>query len=345
MSIITFTRTRKDNTRHEIIIDTLNNTISIDYGTNIIPVMRLTKNADFVIKLNKTSVSTCSIDMLTYALQNDVSVFDNIVFHIMRIDREITTGKKMSRAAFYNIYFDDENGIDDLVDFFNLASHSTRQLIIRDHMCDDHTAKMSGMISYSTSVECNRFCLARMHCNHAVCKHCFAYRQLGIYADQRKKLKRAHAIATRCEWSIADIPFIDYKMFPYFRLESFGDINNTIQVNNYNILADTLGKLYGIKTTLWTKNPGIIQKAINDGMQLSEYLTIGLSSLELNKPEIDKTKKYSFIRFLFTVYDENYISEHNININCGGRHCLSCLNCYELAANSNELILINEKLK
>ena len=337
-------RRHADGTFSEITIDTSNNTISVNCG-ELQPTMRLTKNADFVVKLNKTSVSTCSIDMLAYALQNDVSVFDHIAFHIMRIDREITTGEKMSRAAFYNTYFSDHNGVDDFVAFFNLVSNKTRQLIIRDHMCDDHTAKMSGMISYSTSVEENIYCRARMRCNCAVCKHCFAYRQLGIYADQRKKLKRAHAIATRCKWSIADIPYIDNAIYKYFRLECFGDINNTIQVNNYNVLADTLYKLYGIKTTLWTKNPGIIQNAINNGLQLSPYLTIGLSSLELNKPEIDKAKKYSFIKFLFTVYDENYISEHNVNINCGGLHCRSCLKCYELAANTNTLILINEKLK
>lgn len=324
---------------YTVIID--HSSIAVKTSTGLYPIMKLSRNKDYVIKFNRTTISTCNTEMLVYLIENDIDIIIEIINHISRI---AVSDKKISRAAFYNIYFSDENG-NNIVDFFNNASHETRRMIIRDHMCDGHTAKMAGMISYSTSVECNRFCLARMHCNCAVCKHCFAYRQLGIYADQRKKLKRAHAIATRCEWSIADIPYIDNAIYKYFRLESFGDINNTLQVNNYNILVDTLGKLYGIKTTLWSKNPGIIQNAINNGLQLSPYLTIGLSSLELNKPEIDKAKKYSFIRFLFTVYDENYISEHNVNINCGGRHCLSCLNCYEKAANTGTLILINEKLK
>lgn len=323
---------------YSIVID--HSSIAAKTSTGLYPIMKLSRNKDYVIKFNRTTISTCNSEMLIYLIENDIDIIIEIVNHISRI---AISDKKISRAAFYNIYMNDENG-NNIVEFFNNASHNTRQLIIRDHMCDDHTAKMSGMISYSTSVEENIFCIARMHCNHAVCKHCFAYRQLGIYADQRKKLKRAHAIATRCEWSIADIPFIDYREFPYFRLESFGDINNSLQVKNYNTLA-MVNAQNGIMTTLWTKNPGIIQNAINNGLQLSSYLTIGLSSLELNKPEVDKAKRYSFIRFLFTVYDENYISDHNVNINCGGRHCLSCLNCYELAASSNELILINEKLK
>lgn len=94
------------------------------------------------------------------------------------------------------------------------------------------------------------------------------------------------------------------------------------------------------------KNPGIIQAAINDGLQLANNLIIGLSSLYLNMPEIDKAKKYSFIRFLFTVYDDEYIKEHNIVINCGARHCLTCGICYKyLHEFKPGLQLINERKK
>ena len=37
-----------------------------------------------------------------------------------------------------------------------------------------------------------------------------------------------------------------------------------------------------------------------------------------------------------------YLKEHpEIKINCGKRHCLSCLNCYD----DNDIIYINELLK
>ena len=101
-----------------------------------------------------------------------------------------------------------------------------------------------------------------------------------------------------------------------------------------------------INFTIWTKNPGIIQACINDGLQLSNNLVIGLSNLYLNKPEIDKANKYSFIRFLFTVYDDDFIKAHDVVINCGAKHCLSCGICYKyLHEFKHGLQLINERKK
>lgn len=334
---------RKENAT--IAIDNANSVINAVTNTGLVVSFKLGKNQNAVIKLNKTTISTCNVEMLAYAIEHNESMFNMVYCYITRIvDRSSVIGYTFTKSQFYSEFFTGEK-VSDIVEFFNSASHSTRRLIVRDHMCDNHTAKMAGMISYSTLVENNPYCKARMSLEKAVCVHCFAYRQLAIYDDQRKKLTRAHLIATCCKWEIADIPFIDYKEFPYFRLESFGDLINTLQVNNYNTLAMVNGVCNGVMTTMWTKNPGIVQKAINDGMRLSNYLTIGLSSLELNTPELEKAKKYSFVKFLFTVYTPEFAREHNITINCGGLHCLSCLKCYELAANSDTLIIINEMLK
>lgn len=327
-------------TRHgkKIVVDTLHGTIEVVAPGNTSYVVKLIYNKDDVVRINKKSISTCNTEMLVYMLQHNNDVEKNVVAFITRTDD--TIGHKLSRSAFYAAF---NNDLDEFVAFFDQASHETRRAIIFDHCCTDHNAKMSSMISYSTFVGLNKFCQARRKKGCSVCAHCFAARQTKTYKDQASKLKRAHAIATMCEWAIEDIPIIpdNYK---YFRLESFGDINNVLQVRNYNTLANAL-MVQGVKVTLWSKNPGIIQAAINDSMQLSDNLIIGLSSLELNKPEIDKARKYSFIKFLFTVFTDEYIEQHNIDINCGGRHCLSCLNCYELARNANKLILINEKLK
>ena len=89
------------------------------------------------------------------------------------------------------------------------------------------------------------------------------------------KLIRIMAILTNIELSKSDIPIIDAAIYPYFRFESFGDIVNTIQVNNYNLIASVNN---GVNFTWWTKNPGIIQAAINNGMVLSNNIVIGLSS-------------------------------------------------------------------
>ena len=45
------------------------------------------------------------------------------------------------------------------------------------------------------------------------------------------------------------------------------------------------------------------------------------SSMFINKQvECD----YPFVDKIFTVYDKDYIKDNKININCGGRSCLSC---------------------
>ena len=318
-------------------------TISAITSTGLEYVFKLLHNKTYPLKINKTTISTCSTDMLVYLLENNGNAFIEVYTHITSGEcLKDSIGYKVTKPEFYNMFNDN---LDNLVTFFNNACHETRQIIIYDHCCTRHTAKMSGMISYSTLVLFNKFCAARMKKDIAVCSHCFAARQLDIYADELKKLARAHVIATMCKWSIDDIPAIDSTIYPFFRLESFGDINNTLQVENYNTLADVLFNKCGIRTTLWSKNPGIIQATINNGLVLSDGLTIGLSSLELNKPEIEKAKKYRFIKFVFTVYTPEYVTAHNITINCGGRHCLSCLNCYLAAATSDNLIVINELLK
>ena len=324
-----------------IIIDTLHNTLEIVAPGNINYAVNLTYNKNDVIRINKKSISTCNVEMLKYVLRHDIVAAMKVVTFITGIGN--TTGYKLSKSAFYAMFNDDLNA---LVLFFNAASHETRRIIIFDHCCTNHNAKMSGMISYSTYVKMNIYCIARRKRGCSVCAHCFAARQTKTYKEQALKLARAHVITTMCEWSIDDIPvnMIVSGGYKYFRLESFGDINNTTQVNNYNVLAIAL-KAVNIRVTLWTKNPGIIQKAINNGMVLSDNLTTGLSSLKLNTPEIERAKKYSFIKFVFTVFDHEYVKTHNININCGGRHCLSCLNCYLTAATANDLVIINELLK
>lgn len=189
--------------------------------------INLTYNKCDVIRINKTGISTVNNEMFAdciESLEYDSDIIHAIVDHfIYGIDH---SKKKFSVAAFVDMFAPLE-----LVDYFNMATHATRQTIIRYLCCDNHTGKMSGIISFSTLVTMNKFCLARMNLKKAVCVHCFAARQLGIYADQLKKLAKAHAIATMCEWSIDDIPVIE-KKFKYFRLESFGDINNTLQVRS-----------------------------------------------------------------------------------------------------------------
>lgn len=330
------------NNNRTLVIDTLYRDIQTKTTSGINPAMKLTTNNDDIIRINKTTISYYNADMLIYILQNDINTF-NAVYN--RIAGFITASNEfkyhVTISQFYNSF---NNDLAAWIEFFKSVSHETKRTIIADHITYDHNAKMHGIISISTYVGYNQFCKCRMqNCDNAICKYCYANSLTNCRARLKARLIRLHMIFTNIELSANDIPVLDVTKYPYFRFESFGDLNNTIQINNYNLVAIANP---GVNFTLWTKNPGIIQSAINAGMTISDNLVIGLSSLYLNKPEIEKAKKYSFIRFLFTVYDDEYIAEHNIKINCGAKHCISCGICYKyLHEFKHGLQLINERKK
>jgi hypothetical protein len=130
-----------------------------------------------------------------------------------------------------------------------------------------------------------------------------------------------------------EIPFINTV---YFRFEAFGDIETETQVINYFNVAKANPKC---TFALWTKNPWLIQIAIDHGAVKPDNFKIIVSSPYLNEPA--NINAYGFIDKIFTVYTKEYIAEHNIEINCGDKKCMECRLCYD---NNNETN-IREKLK
>lgn len=330
------------NNGRTLIIDTLYRDIQTKTPSGINPALKLSFNNSDVIRINKNSISTCNIDMLVYILSTNKSAFNAVYSYIYVIISPDNTFKyHVTKSQFYNSFNDNMPAF---IDFVKSVSHETKRAIIADHITYDHDAKMHGIISVSTYVGMNAFCQARCNnCNNAICQYCYAASLTDMRQGLKNKLIRLHMIFTLIELTADDIPVIDSTKYPYFRFEAFGDLNNTIQINNYNLFAAVNAD---INFTLWSKNLNIIQNAINNGMVLSDNLIIGLSSLYLNTPELEKAQKHSFVRFLFTVYDDNYIREHDIKINCGAKHCISCGICYKyLHEFKHGLQLINERKK
>lgn len=90
----------------------------------------------------------------------------------------------------------------------------------------------------------------------------------------------------------------------YFRFESFGDLNNEIQLINYfNICR----KNPEVKFALWSKNLFIIDKAIKEGHHKPDNLMIIASSPFLNK--IADYSQYEFVDKVFTVYTKDAIEK------------------------------------
>ena len=200
------------------------------------------------------------------------------------------------------------------------------------HFTTNHNGKMAGMASISTSVCTNERCAKNAQIPGSVCAKCYAHKMMQMYANMEAPLVQNQKILTSSVLPMEKLPMINVLCF---RFEAFGDLNNATQVINYFNMCK---KNPQTKFALWTKNPDYIAKAIKAGHEKPENLNIILSSLFINK---ERKTKYDFVDKIFTVYDVDYINEHNIEINCGARNCFSCGLCY----NKNDIRIINEKLK
>lgn len=188
------------------------------------------------------------------------------------------------------------------------------------HFTLNHTGKMSGMASLSTSVAENPICKERSKVKGSICEKCFAAAMMKRYGKEfRDCFKKNTEVLTSQIIPVSEWPLINYRIF---RLESFGDIQNSIQVENYFNFAK---RNPGTTFALWTKNPVFIKEAIENGNSKPKNLIIIQSSCFINKAD---EKKYNFIDKVFTVYDKKFISENKIDINCGARNCLECGRCY-----------------
>lgn len=198
------------------------------------------------------------------------------------------------------------------------------------------SGKMEGMKSISTSVLLNKRCGKNALIPGSICSSCYAMRYAGFRSALRRKLEVNTLLYTYTVIPAEYLPTINDL---YFRFESFGDLNNAIQVVNYfNIAAKNSLTTFA----QWTKNPDYIETAINEmGYKKPENVIIIYSSILKNVCNMSIFKKYSFIDKIFTVYTSDYITRENVEINCGARHCLSCLNCYTKSGDKT----ISEKLK
>ena len=200
------------------------------------------------------------------------------------------------------------------------------------HFTTQHSGKMSGMVSISTSVTTNERCAKNAQIKGSICEKCFAAKQMKVFPSMEKPMVENQRILTSEVLPLELLPTINSL---YFRFEAFGDLNNAIQVKNYFNLCY---KNPRVKFALWTKNPDYIAEAIRDGYEKPDNLNIVLSSLFINK---ERPNVFPFVDKVFTVYDPEHIAAENIDINCGARNCFDCGLCYE----KNGVTVINEKLK
>lgn len=206
-----------------------------------------------------------------------------------------------------------------------------------------HTGKMEGILSMSTSCILNARCQKRVTCNKSVCYKCFAHSYMKFRKELREALERNFHILTKKILTKEEIISLNINVC-FFRFESFGDLNNNIQLINYINIC----RYYrNTRFALWTKNVDILlsvfsQKKYKKPKNLSLVISSPLLNVAFPVSFVEKVNKVVHIDVVFTVYTKDFAINHNIVINCGAKHCLSCLQCYK---GHKETIYINEQLK
>lgn len=201
----------------------------------------------------------------------------------------------------------------------------------------DHSGKMSGMISLSTSPLVNPVCQKRAQDPGSVCSHCYSVTYNKLRRGLREKLE-ANTERLKTVIPVDRMPLINAQAV---RFEAFGDLYCTAQVINYFHLCE---RNPGVTFALWTKNPGFVDMAIKAGNAKPGNLVIILSSPELNKaydPERIR-RVFPFVDKIFTVYQKRFAQENGIEINCGARNCFECRRCYR---KTDGVEMVSEQLK
>ena len=200
------------------------------------------------------------------------------------------------------------------------------------HITTNHTGKMEDMASLSTACICNDRCLARMRVAGSICEGCFANRMFKMYNENFEDcFVDNFKILTSVVIPYELMPLLNYSIFRY---ESFGDVANEIQAENYRRLA--VMNPY-VTFGWWTKNYDIVKKVFDKHGKPSNVKLI-VSSFMLN--EQYEIEDYPYADKIFTVYTTKYLKAHpEIKINCGKKNkCFACQKCYR----DNNVVYINE---
>ena len=201
------------------------------------------------------------------------------------------------------------------------------------------SGKLKNIDSISTAVYLNERCKRNAKNKKWICSKCYAMKYAGLRSDLSRKLELNTLLYTTCIVPVELLPTINAR---YFRFESFGDLNNAAQqINYFNIAMKNSYTFFA----QWSKNPDITAAAIDAGYNKPVNLRYVYSSPLINVAAPDDImEKYGFIDEYFTVYDPEYIADHDVNINCYGAAaggCINCLNCYR----KDGAQYVNEKLK
>jgi len=182
------------------------------------------------------------------------------------------------------------------------------------------SGKMEGINSINTNSLTIPFCIKMSECKELVCSKCYARRLLKYRASLTNKLELNNELLSSRFLKDSELPIINAL---YFRFNSFGElINDTHLINLIMIVNRNPNTIFG----LWSKRVDLIRATLD---KIPSNLVLIYSNPKINDWN-DPFPPTPFDK-IFSVYNKKdvKIRKSDMFINCGGRKCLECLQCYE----------------
>ena len=176
----------------------------------------------------------------------------------------------------------------------------------------EHTGKLTGFYSISTSSLVNEYCIARSKNPDLICFYCYSNSLQEKRTNLQKALIKNTEILTT---QVIDLPPLPVEC-ERFRIESFGDLQNETQAENYRKFIDENRHVF---FGWWSKNSFIIDR-ITD-FKKPENCNLIASSDRINHITEEMPKHFNK---RFTVFEHGKCD----CINCGAKACGRCELCY-----------------
>jgi hypothetical protein len=201
---------------------------------------------------------------------------------------------------------------------------------MRVQITEKHRGKLTGLSSINTSTVNNPYCQKMSKNSNCICSKCYAFEIESVF-------EYVHNFQAK-NYEIINNHIIEPNTFRKVRpvrFNSIGELGSALHLEN---LIRIVNHNSHIQFSLWTKRIDITNKVFKT-IEKPKNLILIYSSPVINKCRDIKTLKY--FDKVFTVYSYEYTKKNNININCGGKHCIECLTCYSV----NDTVYVNEHIK
>lgn len=193
------------------------------------------------------------------------------------------------------------------------------------------SGKLEGLYAVSTSVMKNARCQARARVAGCICRDCYAAAGASRYDGLALVLDINFQILNRWRLSEAALATLAIPSTNgWARIESHGDAATVCAaVNTCHICTSHPW----LKFAVWTKNVDLFRAAFKEVGGKPGNMVFIMSSPMENEVVTVPADMVGIVDHVFTVYTKDYVEAHNIEINCGGRHCVTCMKCYDLNSN------------